>query len=58
MNRLSFLPCSKFATYYNGGKIPVRIDHFGSGKNRIQWDCPIARAFGSVSHVEILCHER
>lgn len=35
---------SKFAVAYSAGRIPVRIDHFGSGRNRIQWDAPLNRA--------------
>ena len=35
--------CRKFAVAYSSGRVPVRIDHFGSGKNRIQWDTPLAR---------------
>lgn len=41
---------TKFSVAYGSGRIPVRIDHFGTGRNRIQWDVPLGR----VSYPELL----
>ena len=38
-------PRRKFSVAYGSGRIPVRIDHFGTGRNRIQWDVPLGREY-------------
>jgi hypothetical protein len=54
--------CRKFSVAYGSGRIPVRIDHFGTGRNRIQWDVPLGREYhpcfgvhGRPSLLSFLC---